>query len=271
MAHDRARQHDAFSRINRFQVQRSGLGAPVRDAFFTAVREDNAYHPLARLINARAGSGGGRGGRTRVLLYLSLLWVASGGEHTSQRPASFWADLLGLPDPMGAGSRAIRSNWDELEQRGFVSIVRADVSGDPPIVRALKEDGSGDRYTIPTGRTGDTYRRVPEAAWRSLLHETGLSGPGLCMYLVSLRTFGQTRGGALTFPRSYFRREYGMGESTRKAGLRNLVDLGVLQEEGVSIETGSGGPRLRGRTQYTLLQIYEPPAPVTPNAVTKAD
>jgi hypothetical protein len=61
-----------------------------------------------------------------VLLYLSLLWVAGGGDHTTTRPARFWASLLGLPDPMGAGSRAIRSNWDELEQRGFVPIERAD-------------------------------------------------------------------------------------------------------------------------------------------------
>jgi hypothetical protein len=190
-----------------------------------------------------------------------LLWVASGGDHTTTRPASFWADLLGLADATGAGSRAIRSNWDELERRGFVAIDRADVSGDTPTIRALKEDGSGDAYTVPTGAAGDTYRRVPEAAWRTLFHESTLTGPGLSLYLVALRAFGQAKGRPFTVPRAYFRTQYGLGESTRKAGLRNLVDLGVLAEEGISVESGTGGTRLRGRTEYTLHPLYEPPAP----------
>lgn len=156
---------------------------------------------------------------------------------------------------MGAGSRAIRSNWDELEQRGFVSIVRADVSGDPPIVRALKEDGSGDRYTIPTGRTGDTYRRVPEAAWRSLLHETGLSGPGLCMYLVSLRTFGQTRGGALTFPRSYFRREYGMGNPRERPTYATWWILEYCKKRASVLKRAPGAPAPGPDTVHTAANL----------------
>lgn len=271
LAHDKAKQRHAFDSISRLQTQRSGMGTPIRDAFFITTRGGNTHHPLASLMNARGGSGGGRGGKTRVLLYLSLLWVASGGDHTTKRPASFWADLLGLPDPMGASSRAIRSNWDELKNREFIVIEHADVSGDIPTIYALREDCSGNRYKIPTGYGGDTYRRIPETAWRTLFHDAALTGPGLVMYLVSLRAYGQTRGSTLTFPRAYFRREYGMGESTRKAGLRNLVDLGVLEEEGISVETGTGGPRRRGRTQYALLHIYGPPTPAAPDAAIQID
>ncbi len=258
MASDNARQRKAFDRIARFQNQRLGKGAPLRDAFFLTPRGDDVHHPLASLMNARSGSGGGRGGKTRVLLYLSLLWVAGGGDHSTTRPASFWADLLGLPDPGGAGSRAVRSNWDELEHRGFVAIERIGVSGDTPIIRALMETGSGEPYAIPTGEDGDTYRRIPEAAWRALFHADDLTGPGLCMYLISLRTHGQARGYPLTFPRAYFRRAYGLSESTRKAGLRNLVDIGALEEQGISVETGAAGARRRGRTQYTLHRLYTP-------------
>lgn len=263
MASSTAAQREAFNRVVRFQQNRFGKGTPLRDDFFKSVRQDWSHHPLASLMNARSGSGGGRGGKTRVLLYLSLLWVAGGGDHTTTRPAWFWADLLGLPDSKGAGGRAIRSNWEELQRRNFVAIESGKASGDLATIRALKEDGSGDAYEIPTGQPGDTYRRVPEAAWRTLFHTTDLTGAGLTMYLVSLRTFGQARGNPLTFPRSYFRGEYGMSESTRKAGLRNLVELGVLEAEGTSVETGAG-VRRRGRTNYSLLPLYEPPAPARP-------
>ncbi|MCU1416114.1 MAG: hypothetical protein JWP32_288 [Schumannella sp.] len=263
MASSNPAQREAFDRVVRFQQNRFGRGAPLRDDFFVSARQEGTHHPLASLMNARSGSGGGRGGKTRVLLYLSLLWVAGGGDHTTSRPSWFWADLLGLPDSKGAGGRAIRSNWEELERRKFVGIEPGKASGDLPTIRALKEDGSGDAYVIPTGQPGDTYRRVPEAAWRTLFHTTDLTGAGLSMYLVSLRTFGQAGGNPLTFPRSYFSSEYGMSESTRKAGLRNLVDLGVLEAEGISVETGAG-VRRRGRTNYSLLPVYEPPAPATP-------
>ena len=205
--------------------------------------------------------GGGRGGRTRVLLYLSLLWVAGGGDHCSHRPASFWASLLGMDDPTGAGSRAIRSTWTALSDRGFVSIESGAVSGDVPTIRPLREDGSGRDYTIPAGSDGDTYRRIPQVAWRILFCDPDLSGPGLVTFLAMIRTHDQHRGEYLVLPRAYFRGEYGMGDSTRKAGLRNLVDLGVLTTEGRSTETGPAGERRRGRTQYSLLDSYAPPRP----------
>jgi hypothetical protein len=224
-------------------------------------------------MNSRSGSsGGGRGGRTRLALYLSLLWVAGGGEHASHRPASFWAALLGLPDPEGAGSRVIRSTWKELEARGLVTITPGAYSGEVPTVRPLREDGSRRRYTIPTGHDGDTYRRVPEVAWRMLIHEEDLTGAGLAMYLVVLRTAEQARKlEGLAFPRAYFRDEYGLGESTRKAGLRNLADLGILTKQTERVDDlGDTLERRRRRNVYDLLQEYarvpEPIAPPVPDA-----
>jgi hypothetical protein len=254
-------QRVAYERATRSRGPRAGLGAPVRDSFFTASDAVAAPHALASLVNGPRGSGGGRGGRTRVLLYLTLLWVAGGGDHSTTRPAHWWAELLSIPDPDGAGSRVIRSTWDELERRGFVSIDRAATSGDTPKIRPLLEDGSGRPYTIPVGRGGDTYRRIPDIAWQGLFHSNELSGPGLVMLLVTLRTYGQAGGGFLTFPRDYVRTEYGISDSTRKAGLRNLVALGVLDVEGISGEDGGTGPRRRGRNIYELNPAYFPPAP----------
>ncbi|HEX5912621.1 MAG TPA: hypothetical protein VFY54_05765, partial [Rubrobacter sp.] len=257
-----ALQREMFDAVVKGMARRRGLGAPVRDAFFRHELSDGVSHyPMARLLSSRNGAaGGGRGGKTRLALYLSLIWIASGSDHSSDRPASFWAALRGLPDPDHAGSRVVRSTWRELEARGLVAVDPAPVAGEPPSVKLLREDGSGAPYTIPDGTPGETYRRIPEAAWRFLFADAGLTGAGLAMYLVVIRTAG--RAGQLTdlaIARTYFQTEYGLGESTRKNGLRNLVDLGVLDARRRRTDD-FGDPSRRGRLRYTydLLDIYAP-------------
>ena len=115
----------------------------------------------------------------------------------------------------GAGSRVIRSTWKELEKRSLVAIEPGAASGDVPTIRALREDRSGKSYTIPTGQRGDTYRRIPELAWRMLFPSPNLTGPGLVMYLISPRTHGQANGGEMTFPRKYISTEYGISDFRR--------------------------------------------------------
>ena len=253
---------EAYAAVLRTQTHRQGLGAPLRDAFFRHHAQPGSpvEHPLARLMSARSGqSGGGRGGRTRVLLYISLLWVASGHDHSTSRPARFWAELLGLDDPSGAGARAIRSTWRELEARGFVQIEPPSRSDLAPSVSPLREDGSGSVYAIPTGEDGDTYRRVPQAAWRRLFWED-ITGPGLAMYLIAIRTAEQARTlENLVFPRTYIREEYGLGDSTIRAGLQNLTILGVLDRE-LELADSYGGRAQRSRRRYVydLLDIFGP-------------
>lgn len=258
-----ARQREAYRAVVRSLNQRRDLGAPVRDSFFHST--GSIRHPLASLMSSRSGPGGGRGGRTRVALYLSLLWVAAGGDHSSERPASFWAELLGLSDPDGAGSRVVRSTWRELETRGFVTLTPGDQSGAVPTVRLLREDGSRKEYSIPAGEGGDTYRRVPQSAWQHLLHEADLTGAGLAMYLVALRLADRAqRVDRLVFPASYIRDEYGLGESTRKSGLRNLVDLGVLDPMPARLdEFGDMGRARRRRYVYDVMPEYVDPRPTT--------
>lgn len=242
---------------------RRGRGAPLRDSFFRCRSDGSGGYPLARLMSSRSGSGGGRGGRTRVSLYLSLIWVASGKDHSSQRPARYWAGLLGLDDPEHAGARVVSNTWAELAARNLVSMTPGQYTGDVPTVRLLREDGSGEPYTIPTGRDGDTYRRVPESVWESLIPGAMVTGAGLAMYLVALRTAyikGELDG--LAFPSAHFREEYGLGESTRKSGLRNLVDQGVLDVERQHVDGfGQLGGRIRSRNLYDLLGLYGPVAP----------
>lgn len=259
-----AKSREIYERVVHAQGERAGLGAPLRDAFYrTEGPQGRVRYPLAELVNSRTGAaGGGRGGRTRTLLYLSLLWVAGGGDHGSTRPAWFWAALLGLPDPRGLGARTIGSAWRDLADRRLVALTPAKTSGDPPRIQLLREDGIGAPYSIPTGRHGDTYRRIPQACWAHLFWSPELTGPGLSLYLVALRTFGQSRGAVpLTFSRQHFHSEYGMSDSTRKAGLRNLTGLSVLEREGVSQEYDGIGPRRRGLNRYWLADTYQPRTP----------
>jgi hypothetical protein len=273
MVRRRGQQTAVFLAAVRAMDRRAGRGAPVRDSFFRHAVDGQTRYPLAQLMSSRRGaSGGGRGGKTRLALYLSLLWVASGEGHASHRSARFWADLLDLPDPEHAGSRTVRSTWSELAARNLVSITKSEVAGNAPTVRLLREDGSGQAYTIPVGRDGDTYRRVPEEAWRSLLPNGELTGAGLVMYLVAIRTAGQAgRLDGLTFPRAYFKTEYGLGESTRRSGLRNLTDLGVLQRHTRHVDdSGDLLERRRQRDVFDLSAeyVYDPEQdkPSTPPA-----
>lgn len=245
---------------------RQGLGAPVRDSFFKTQLGGKTYYPLARLMSSRSGPGGGRGGQSRLALYLSLLWIASGKDHSSRRPANFWAGLLGLPDPDDAGSRVVRNAWRELAIRRLVTVTAGDYDGDVPTVTLLREDGSGEPYTIPTGQDGDRYRRVPEEAWKRLIAEPSLTGPGLAMYLVAVRTAERARQNTgLTFPRAYFQSEYGLGESTRKSGLRNLSDMAVLDVHPQRTDDfGEIGRRARLRNLYDLNDLYGPAPRATP-------
>ncbi len=255
-----ALQREMFDAVQLRMGPRRGLGAPLRDVFFQHEADGVRQYPLARLMSSRSTSGGGRGGKTRVALYLSLIWVASGGDHSTDRPSRFWAGLLGLPDPDRSGGRVVRSTWRELQARRLVALTPGDHEGAVPTVRLLREDGSGRPYTIPDGSPGETYRRIPEFAWRRLFAEPELTGPGLAMYLVALRTaYRAQRLDELTFPSAYFLTEYGLGDSTRKSGLRNLSDLGVLDPHRRRMgDFGDSSRRARMRNVYNLLEDYAP-------------
>lgn len=241
-------------------LSRLGKGAPVRVAFLDA---GDGRHPMASLMHTREHKGGGgRGGRTRLALYLSALWVAGGGDHSTTRPASFWARLLGLPDPENAGVRSIRSSWAELVHRGFCTVTPGATAGDVPTYTLCSELGNREPYTIPRGVGGDHYFRLPEAAWtRGLLGDPELTGPGLAVYLVAVRTASLLgRTSHLAFPARAFVRDVGLSDATRKKGLRNLDELGVLipNDDVPRDDLGERGQRLRPRKVYTFSPDWAP-------------
>lgn len=253
---------------------RKGAGAPVRRGFIERV--DEGPSPLSLLLSGANASrgGGGRGGRLRVAVELTLLWQLARSPHTTIRPARYWAELLQLDDPEKAGARAIRNTLLELERRGFVRTEDRGPGKVPEII-LCDETLQGSDYKLPylqaieEGREGQTsYFRVPETFWSTGLCAS-LSGAGIAMYLIALSRAGWGDNPSFWISPSRFGEEYGLGDSTRKKGLRELVDQGVLTHELQSIDrSGHAGYRRFQRSVYTIIAKYravgstEPPPPL---------
>lgn len=254
----------AFART--FRTNRRGAGAPVRRLFVQADQSD--VSPLSTLLSQRpteAGEvrgGGGRGGALRVKLYISLLWVAAKEPYSSARPARSWADLIGLDDPSGNGARRIRSTFLELAERNYVRVERRK-PGEPTEVFLLDESGNGSRYTVPgsqfaqsdedfaTPKTRHEYFRIPEGFWtRGVIAD--LTGPGLAMFLILL---SESRGAPrpVWFAPAQSRNRYGLSDGTRKSGLKELSELGLVKVRRQGLAPGSARlSAMRSRNVYTL-------------------
>lgn len=234
-------------------------GAPLRRSF---AQTDSGSTPLSEIMSGRSArkGGGGRGGKTRLAVLLSLIWVLAAPPHTSNRPARFWAELIGLDDPEGKGARSVSESLAELEKRGFIKLEQI-TPGYPPQISLLNESLDGKKYTIPgNAKEGprEAYFRVPNFLWRSgeIKH---LSGPALAMYIVVLSVYRTDQEEYRAwFSSTTFKQKFGLGESTRKSGLRELVEMGVLQAFDESLDSAgeTGARRFRRRT-YELSPKYQ--------------
>lgn len=259
------RQRDAMRTIRSRMGNRLGLGVPVRRTFVEP--RDGGPSPLAALISGRRaqGGGGGRGGRTRLALYLSVMWVAATPPFEATRPSRFWADLAGIPAPDDAAARRAVSNaWRDLASRRFISWAPGSAAANQlGTVGLMCEDGSGAPYTIPDPKLGthEFYFRLPEDLWaRGALAE--MTGPALTMYVVILsRARRDQPDQEYWFSPPAFRTRYGLSDATRKQGLNDLVELGVLDLQQRTVDaTGGIGQRRFRRNIYRLLPSYGPPS-----------
>lgn len=204
-------------------------------------KEGDRKSPLGSLLSSTASSGGGRGGRLRVALLMTLLWVIASGDFTSIRVSRYWSSVLGMPDPDGLGARAVLDTLHELEARGFVGL--EETRNGSLKITLLEETGSGRAYTFPdpkttnpvrefAGERKDSYFRIPRSLWDSGMIQN-MSGRALAMYLIVLSLAGYDNR-QFWINATLFNERYGLGETTRKRGMKELVDLGVLDVAFVS-------------------------------------
>jgi hypothetical protein len=242
----------------RLGSRRVESGAPVRNLFVTSL--GGGLPPLASLLR-----GGGRGGQTRVKLYLSLLWVCTAAPHEAIYPARAWAALVGLDDPDTKGARRIHEAIRDLTDRRLIAA--QDRGGRPSALRLLDESGSGEPYASPSEtyntlrnlKAGSeilrrhTYFKIPSKLWTEG-HIARLSGPGIAMLLVLLCERRGNRDGSVWFTPDIAQERFQLAPATRTTGLKELRDLDLLQtRKAVVSQDGTFISFHRRRNIHTLL------------------
>jgi hypothetical protein len=240
-------------------VQAGAQSAAVRYRFIA--RQDAAAPspPMARILRG----GGGRGGATRLKLYLSFLWLARSASRDRAvfaYPAQQLAALLGLPGPGTAGARRVQEALHWLEKEGFVALDRR--QGDVTRVHLLDDAGSGDPF-LPAGplstqapkrtqkdREPHFYVKLDARFWTQGWI-TELSGAAVAMLLACLYEQRGRPDEAIWISPRIGRERYDLSDETRNKGLRELVDWGLLELRRRPVPA-SFDERFRARNVYVV-------------------
>jgi hypothetical protein len=92
----------------------------------------------------------------------------------------------------------------------------------------LRETGTGEAYTFPDPSKGEPYIRIPRTLWTDGWIAK-MSGRALAVYLVVLSNSGWQASREFWISGKLFHERYGLGDTTRKKGFRELTELGVLE------------------------------------------
>jgi hypothetical protein len=254
--------------------------AAIRYRFIARPEASDPSPPMARILRG----GGGRGGATRLKLYLSLLWLARNrnlDRPVFGYPAQQLAALLGLPRPDDAGARRVQEALRWLAKEGFVALDRR--PGDVTRVHLLDDAGSG----LPYQPAGSLATRAPRRSQKDREQHfyvqldsqfwtrgwvTALSGAAVAMYLACLyEQRGQSDEPVWISPR-IGREQYDLSDETRNKGLRELTDQGLLDLARRPVPAGSFDERFRARNVYMLRRgtwARGPQWPATPDSFTE--
>lgn len=233
-------------------------GAAVRWRFIARTDPTEQPPPMARILRG----GGGRGGATRLKLFLSLLWLARGRpDPVFGYPAKQLASLLGLPNPSGAGARRIHQALKWLHDESFLALEHR--PGEAARIHMLDDAGSGAAYQAPgplvarkrkhsTEREKHFYVQLKRELWTEgwISH---LSGAAVAMYLAALHEERGRTGEAVWISPRIGRERYDLSDETRGKGLAELVNLGLLNLEKRPVPQASFDERYRARNVYRIV------------------
>lgn len=212
-----ATPHDTVDAIAH-STQREAF--PLRQTFIQQkIDGASAAGPLARFVTA--------GDRTALLLYFLALTKASREPWDVALHSAVWARALGLPEPTGHTARGrVSKAWTRLVDRKLVVRSRRKRTAQFTL---LLEDGSGNPYTRPSGRS-NRFINVPHALWTdgpangSSRWFEDLSLPELSFLIIALSNLD-------SFPLPVERgpNYYGISADTLSRGYRGLRDRGLLK------------------------------------------
>lgn len=234
-------------RVGRARVQ-------VRSGFIES-RTPTTPPPMTQLLR------GGRGGEVKVKLLLSMLWSAPSAPYDVTFPARTWATLLGLPDPDTKGAARVNDAIRTLTKLKYVRTVQR--AGQPSRVFLLNELGTGDPYSHPgeiwlavkdadsrARRKVPRYMQLPVDLWTKGWM-AALSGTALAMLLVLLDSARGREPARLWFSQSVAKDRYALTEPTRKRGLDELEEYGLITVEREQVVRDEVSTR-RYRNTYTV-------------------
>jgi hypothetical protein len=202
---------------------------PIRKVFVQTPRKVAAdptklAGPLSEFVRCRDLRG--------LHAYLIILAATSSGASvdgwSTTLPLMAWARAFGttVRAERAAAATAVSKILHRLEDRRLIERCR---SGRERRVRVtlLREDGSGELYTRPLGKSPfDRFLTLSHAFWHDGWHDK-LKLPGLAMLLVALHETGPTKP-VFQLPAEHTPKWYGWSADTTERGLAELRDHGLL-------------------------------------------
>ncbi len=244
---DLATPHDTVDAIA-YSTQREAF--PLRQTFIQQKRDGTSVPgPLARFVSA--------GDKTALLLYFLALTKASKEPWDVALHSAVWARALGLPEPTKHTARGrVSKAWTRLVERQMVARSRRNRTAEFTL---LREDGSGNPYTRPSGKSGDRFVQVPRALWTdgppggSSRWFEDLSLPELSFLIIA-------RSNLDFFPLPVERGPayYGISADTLSRGYRGLRDKNLLEVHRNRIAAPLAPEGYTYENRYTLKPPFGP-------------
>jgi hypothetical protein len=227
---------------------RRGRAAPVRRQFLQGGQQGIPVPgPLSAIVRSRD--------EIALDLYLLHRVRSSSAPFDVATHSAVWARAAGIGIGDDTGSAAVSKVWRRLEEK--YRLIRRERRGRLAKIIALREDGSGKPYEIPTGRTwNDRYFKIPfaywldEQRWYSTLSLRGKAGLLIALSLPSPFILPAERAPAW----------YGISADTLERGLRELTDRGALGRV-LKVRKAPLAPAGKTRVaEYDRLGSFAPPA-----------
>ncbi|MBE6484892.1 MAG: hypothetical protein E7Z96_09060 [Actinomycetaceae bacterium] len=190
-------------------------------------------------------------------LYLALLWVSSGGKHTTDFEAAKWAEVLALAPETGA--QRVRKAIATLANLGLISVEAR--PGKATVVTLLHDSGSGRPYSLPKGTPeADRYFNLAPRLWtKGLVQNLGTAGLAMLLILTE-EVRGKNR--PLWWSPSVFESRFHISQDTRTKGMKELVDRKLVVERSLIVSPNpskkSKFSESRRRKAYLLINEAAP-------------
>ncbi|WP_119580651.1 hypothetical protein [Streptomyces europaeiscabiei] len=223
--------------------KRANRTVPIRRTFLQEKKASGTVHgPLRSLVANR---------QERALdLYLLVAAVTSGGDYSVTDWSATWARTIGVFDEK-TGASAVSRAWKPLKELDLIATARG--KGRRTTVTKLLEDGTGSDYAPPG--TGEAYLQLPFEYWERDLH-LGLSLPGKAMYLIALAQRRTREERKFPLVHARISQWYGLAERTVANGIKDLIENGVMEQDGFEYYETLAHPT--GRASRPLYALREP-------------